>query len=125
MLRGRFSRVVAALLALALLVLPGAPMRHAQAAAPSPQHAAHPCPRDAEAAQDPALASPDQRSSQRGDIPGLTCCRPAPCPTLVGAPPPAATAPLPRPAPAVRFAAVPRLRLGIDIPPALPPPRAA
>ncbi|GGC65061.1 hypothetical protein GCM10011504_48870 [Siccirubricoccus deserti] len=122
-----FSRVIATLLALILLALPGAPVRHAPAAAPSHapshQHAAHHRPTDAGAAQAPAPASGER--GHPGDIPGMTCCLSAQCPALAGAPPPAATG-LPPPAgPATRFAAVPRLRLGIEFPPALPPPRAA
>jgi hypothetical protein len=105
-------------------------MRHAPTAAPShaPLHApsqqpvAHHCPTDAGAAQAPAPV-PEERGHP-GDMPGVTCCLSAQCAALAGAPPPAATG-LPPPGPATRFAAVPHLRLGIEFPPALPPPRAA
>jgi hypothetical protein len=121
---GSFRRVVAALLALALLTLPGAPMRHAWATAPAPQqHMTQHCPTHAETAQAPASV-PKQRDCP-GDIPGLTCCLSAHCPMLAAVPPPAATSLLPRPGPATRFTAAPRLWLGIESPPALPPPRAA
>jgi len=64
---GRFRRAIAALLALALLVLPGTPMRHASA---SPFHAmgqaaAHDCVgHGAEAAPDQMLASDHDDHSQ-------------------------------------------------------------
>jgi hypothetical protein len=126
----RFRRVIAALLALALLVLPGAPMRHASA---SPIHsmgqaASHDCVgHGAEAAPDQALASHHgdhgQTDRHSGKQQGLACCASAQCPATVAVPPmaPAQPAPMPR----VRvtdFALLPAPD-GVGVDPALHPPR--
>jgi hypothetical protein len=131
-LAGGMRRVLAALLALALLALPGAPMRHA-AAAP-PDHAGHaavqaaPCPGHmaAEAIR-PAAHHEDggQPCDRDGSLPGLACCVAGLCAGLQGAPLPALVAPPLPPRAAPRLAAAPPGRRGLDIPPALKPPRAA
>jgi hypothetical protein len=131
-LAGEMRRVVAALLALALLALPGAPMRHATAAVPG--HAGHaavptePCPgHSASEAAMPATHHEDggQPCDGDGSLPGLACCAAGLCAGLQGAPLPALATPpaLPRAAPPL--AAAPPGRRGLDIPPALKPPRAA
>lgn len=85
---GRIRRVVAALLALALLVVPGAPVRHASAAAPLRQHAVHHCVAPGDAAQDQRPVHHDQ--GQPGGHPGklqdLACCTSAQCPDTAAAP---------------------------------------
>jgi hypothetical protein len=131
---GRFRRVVAALLALALLVLPGAPMRHASAT-PAHHHAAapvttHDCFGQEEGvAQDHVLASHEAQHGQPdrhpGDQQGLACCAAAQCPAMVGAPPPATADPRPPHGLTVRVAVPGSGAHGIDIAPTTPPPRGA
>jgi hypothetical protein len=131
---GLFRRVVAGLLALALLVLPAGPPRHA-VAAPGAQDRAHhvahgdaaPPGQAALAAQrhDHQAADQGQPRDGRGGKPGLICCLVAQCPPMVAAPPPAAAClpaslglPLRLAIESVQFT-------GIDVAPALPPPREA
>jgi uncharacterized protein involved in copper resistance len=136
---GRVRRVIAVLLALALLVLPGAPMRHASAAVPvqgvhqpgSGPHDAHGI--AAHHASSPAPAAEaahghDDNGQPSGQIDGklgLACCAAAQCPALAGAPPPATAGPVPMSGVVVRFGVPVRGTQGIDIVPTLPPPRAA
>jgi len=129
-----FRRVVAALLALALLVLPGAPMRHASVP-PAQHHAAapgatHDCfGQEKGAAQDHALVShaveqgqPDRRPDDQQE---LACCATAQCPAMVGAPPPATADSRPPAGLTVRGTVPGRGAHGIDIAPTTPPPRGA
>lgn len=117
---------MAGLLALLLLALAGAQLRHASAAAPLDQHqAARHCVARADAA--PLLraaAAVHDQDRPCGDpgrgVTGLACCVSAQCPAMVGAPPPASTGPLPPPGPIARFAAPARDPRGTDIRPALP-----
>lgn len=87
---GRFRKAIAGLLALALLALPGAPVRHASAAAPPEQHAAHHCVTHGHMAQDPAPGSHHHDHGQPGRHPGevqdLACCASAQCPATVAVP---------------------------------------
>jgi hypothetical protein len=125
---GRVRRVIAALLALALLVLPGAPMRHAAAAPVQAmgQAASHDCAgHAAEAAPDRAPASYHDRTGHHsGEPQGLACCASAQCPATVAVPPmaPAQPAPMPR-ARVTGFALLPAPD-GVGVDPALHPPRA-
>lgn len=88
--KGGFRRVVAALLALALLALPGAPAWHAAAAAPPQQHAAHHCVTHDHMAHEGALSSHHRHDGQPdehpGGMPGLGCCVSAQCPATVAVP---------------------------------------
>jgi hypothetical protein len=133
---GGMRRVVAGLLALALLLVPGVPLRHA-AAAPGGAPAAHHCETGAAAPADhaghaaPAVLSdvaPDQ-GQPRGDTGdthetnGMACCAAAQCPATVAVPPSTLAAPLPPVAPAVTgFSAAHQLD-GIPVDPGLRPPR--
>jgi hypothetical protein len=128
---GRFRRALAALLALALFVLPGAPQRHGASAAPTGHLSAELHCDAHEAAAPPAQQAapaeehgPDHPCDDSGGAPpGLACCAAAQCPAALAAPPPA-SAGLPRlQEPAPPFAAPVRSPQGVDVPPALPPPR--
>ena len=123
-----------ALLALALLALPVAPMRHA-AMAGTPhggQAAAAPCPGHDALGHDETAEAPPGHQADGGQpcdhqdgMPGLSCCAAALCAGLQGAPPPAPVAPLAVAAATARRAPPPPARHGRDIPPALRPPRVA
>jgi len=129
---GRFRRVIAALLALALLVLPNAPMRHASA---SPVHdhslgqiASHDCVgHGAEAAPDQALAphhdDHGQTDRHSGKQQGLACCVSAQCQATVAVPPMAPAQPAPMPPVRVTAFALPPAPDGVGVDPALHPPR--
>ena len=127
---GRFRKAVAGLLVLALLALSAAP---AMAIAPVDlgHHATQDCglPGDDDAAPAAAVpAPPDQGQSDGGGHqhdapPGLACCVAFQCPMLLGGLPAAAAQPSPSPGPSVRSAFRVQRRVGIDIAPALPPPR--
>jgi hypothetical protein len=128
---GRFRRVVAALLALALLALPGAPLRHGASAAPvgHPSATAH-CGADDAAAPARHLAAPAYEADQGQpcdgaghSAPGLACCAAAQCPASLVGPPPASAGLPASLGPAPPFAAPMRSPHGVDVPPALPPPR--
>lgn len=130
---GGFRRAIAALVALALLVLPVAPMRHASAAAPAHhpatnQVAAHHCAADErEAAQGHALGSHHADHGQHhrhpGDRPDLACCAAAQCPATVVAPPVTPAQSVPLHGPPVAGFTVPATPDGIAVDPALRPPR--
>ncbi len=126
---GRFRKAVAGLLALALLALSAAP---AMAMAPLAldQHAAHDCglPGDDDTAPAAVPVPPDRGQPDGGGHhhdapPGLACCVAFQCPMLLGGLPAAAAQPSPSPGPPVRSAFRARRCAGIDIAPALPPPR--
>ena len=127
---GRFRKAVAGLLVLAMFALSAAP---AMAMAPVDlgHHATQDCglPGDDYAAPAAALpALPDQGQSDGGGHqhdapPGLACCVAFQCPMLLGGLPAAAAQPSPSPGPCVRSAFRVQRRVGIDIAPALPPPR--
>lgn len=133
---GRMQRVVAGLLALALLLVPGVPLRHA-AAAPGSAPAAHHCETDAAAPADhaghaaPAVPSdvvPDQGqrhddTSDTHDTGGMACCAAAQCPATVAVPPSTLAAPLPPVAPAVTGSSAAHQLDGIPVDPGLRPPR--
>lgn len=135
---GRFRRVVAGLLALVLLALPGAPVRHASAAVAIQQQIsqAHATPlhcaghADASPAQE-ASSSPHhhqdhgQPCGDTGGGMGLACCAAAQCPALADALPPATAGPLSLPGPMVRLAVLADGAHGIDVAPTPPPPRGA
>lgn len=119
---GRAGRVVLALLALALLLLPLAPSRHAALA--MPQHGmaiASPCPDHAA-----PIPAPEDAPARHGDpAQGLACCAAAPCAGLQGVPPPApAAAPVLAAATPAR-PAPPNGLPGRNIPPDPRPPRSA
>ena len=129
----RFRRVIAALLALALLVLPGAPMRHASAAHPHAQPAGHAHPHDCrghgeEAVPDQALASHHDEGGRidrhSGSQPGLGCCASAQCPATVAVPPMAPAQPLALPVARIAGFAPPPAPDGIGVDPPIHPPRA-
>jgi hypothetical protein len=129
---GRFRRAIAALLALALLALPGAPLRHAAAPAPVGHDPAalHCGAHGAAAPSAQAAAVPADHHDHGqpcddagGAMPGLACCAAAQCPATLAGPPPPSAAPLVPPGPAPRFSAPVRSPHGMDVPPALPPPR--
>ena len=118
-------RILAGLLALALLILPAAPLRHAAAAPAGPPG---PCLLHGEAAathlHHPAETQVEP-CSEANAMPGLACCAAAQCPAMIAAPPPGADAlPAPRGLPLRRGPEV-TVRSGIDIAPTLPPPRDA
>jgi hypothetical protein len=130
---GRFRRVFAALLALALLVLPGAPMRHSAAAQLHAQPAGHAHLHDCsghaeEAAPDRTLASHHdgggQADRQSGDQPGLGCCASAQCPATVAVPPMAPSRSVPLPIARVAGLIPPPAPDGIGVDPPRHPPRA-
>lgn len=87
---GGIRRVVAALLALALLDVPGTPIGHTSPAAPLRQHTVHHCITQDNVAQDPALDFQGQDHDQPGGRPDdsqdLACCASAQCPATVAAP---------------------------------------
>jgi hypothetical protein len=128
----RWRRTTAALLALVLLALPGAPLRHAAGAAPLGLHgAAEHCGghgTSAPADRAAVVADPHEHhqpcGGSGGASPGLVCCAAAQCPATLAAPPPIAVAPLLPPGPAPRAAPPVRDPRGIAIRPAIPPPRA-
>ena len=128
----RFRRVIAALLALALLVLPGAPMRHASAANLHAQPAAHSHVHDClghgeEAAPDQAPAGHHDEGGQAerhsGDQPRLGCCASAECPATVAVPPMAPAQPLALPIARLAGFALPPAPEGIGVAPLIHPPR--
>jgi hypothetical protein len=137
---GTFGRLVAGLLALALLVLPAAPLRHAAAAPVGHQAAAH-CLVHDDTASDGQTATADvhlhhlhaQPQAEDQGQPcgpadgkaGPACCVSAQCPATVAAPPLAAADLLPSPGPMIRLVFQARRPLGTDVAPALPPPRKA
>ncbi len=125
---GRARRVVAAMLALVLLALPGAATRHASAGmlvlSQDAAHCAAHAGTDGQAA--PAHALPGDmgpcNNSQAG--PDLACCASAQCPATAGALPPASIWPWRMTGGTVRHALLADGTPGIEVPPSLPPPRA-
>ncbi|MDO9713809.1 hypothetical protein [Paracraurococcus lichenis] len=129
---GRFRRAIAALLALALLVLPGAPMRHASAAQLHAQPAGHAHVHDClghgeEATLDHALAGHDddgQADRHPGDQQMPGCCTSAQCPANVAVPPMPPALRLALPLARVTGPAPPPAPDGIGVDPPMHPPRA-
>jgi hypothetical protein len=128
-------RIVAGLLALTLLALPGLPMRHA-VAAPGKAPAAHHCVTDEAAAPaDHAAdhgammhqpsAAPESGQPQDRDPSGMACCPAAQCPVTVAVPAVALPAPLPPAAASLATAPADHQFDGIPVDPALRPPRVA
>jgi len=124
-----WRKAVAGLLVLALLALSAAP---AMVMAPLglDQHAAHDCglPGDGDTAHAAVPAPPDHGQPDGGGHhhdapPGLACCVAFQCPMLLGGLPATAAQVSPSPGPSLRSAFRVQRRAGIDIAPALPPPR--
>jgi hypothetical protein len=125
---GGARRIVAAMLALVLLALPGAAARHASASVPVPSQVAAHCVAHAGADEQAAPAhAAHGDAGPCGDSragPGLACCGSAQCPATIGAPPPASIWPWRMTGGAVRHAPLADGTPGIEVPPSLPPPRA-
>ena len=125
---GRIRKAVAGLLVLAMFVLSAAPVMAVAPLVPD-HHAAHDCGLpggDADSTAVPAPPDHGQQDGGRHDAPpGLACCMASQCPMLLGGLPAAAAQPSPSPGPSVRSAFRVRRHVGIDIAPALPPPREA
>ena len=128
--RNGMRRMVAGLLALTLLFLPGLPPRHV-AAAPGVAPATHHCVTDEAAPADHAAhappapvsdAAPDERQPA-SDTGGMACCAAAQCPATVAVPPSPLAAPPPPVAPALAGFAADHQLAGILVDPALRPPR--
>lgn len=125
---GRIRKAVAGLLVLAMFALSAAP---AMAVAPlvPDHHAAHDCGPpggDADSNAVPSPPDPGQTDGGHHDAPpGLACCIASQCPMLLGGLPTSAAQQTPSPGPSVRSAFRVRRHVGIDIVPALPPPREA
>lgn len=122
---GKIRRVVAALLMLALLAVPGAPIRHASAAAPLRPHAVHHCVMQNDVATDqaPVTHHQDQPGRHPGGVQDLACCASAQCPATAAAPlaaPGQPSAPPGLPLVGVATRLVPD---GIAVAPPLHPPR--
>lgn len=134
---GTFRRVVAGLLALVLLALPGPAMRHASAAMPIQQPAAEQCVAHSDAAKlmeaapvhatsghtSVSAREPGQPCGNSGGEPSLPCCVAVQCPSAVGALPPAHAGPQPSSGATIRYLAPAHARFGTEVPPSLPPPR--
>jgi hypothetical protein len=127
---GGIRKAVAGLLVLAMFALSAAPAMTMAPVIPD-RHAAHDCglPGDDAAS---AAAVPAQHDHGQPDgggrhdaPPGLACCIAFQCPMLLGGLPAAVVQPLPSPGRFVHLAFRVRARVGIDIAPALPPPRVA
>jgi hypothetical protein len=129
-------RVVAGLLALMLLLMPGIPLRHAAAAA-NVAPTAHHCVTDEAAPADhaghtaPAVLSdvasdqgqPRSDTTDTHDTGGMACCAAAQCPATVAVPPSPQAVPLPPVAPVLAGFAVAHQLTGIPVDPGLRPPR--
>lgn len=134
---GTFRRVVAGLLALVLLALPGPAMRHASAAMPVQRAAAEYYVAQGDAATlmqaasmngpsahaDASAASSGQPCGNSGGEKIPPCSMVAECPSAVGALSHAQAGPQPLPGAIVRYLAPAHARFGIEVPPSLPPPR--
>ncbi|WP_143018155.1 hypothetical protein [Belnapia rosea] len=134
---GTFSRVVAGLLALVLLALPGPAMRHASAATPVQQTAAEHCVAHGDAATlmeavsvhatlghtSVSAEEPGQPCGNSSGERGLPCCAAAQCPSAVGALPPAYAGPQASSGATIRYLVPAHASFGIEVPPSLPPPR--
>jgi hypothetical protein len=126
---GGLRKAVAGLLVLAMFALSAAP---AMAMAPliADHHAAHDCGLPGDDAHFTAVPTPPDQGQPDGGgrreaPPGLACCIASQCPMLLGGLPAAAVQPSPSPGAFVRSAFRVRAHVGIDIAPALPPPREA
>ncbi len=123
---GRIRKAVAGLLVLAMFALSAAP---AMAMAPldADHHAAHDCGLPGGDADSTAVPAPPGRGQPDGGRheapPGLACCMASQCPMLLGGLPAATAQPSPSPGPSVHSAFRVRRHAGIDIAPALRPPR--
>jgi hypothetical protein len=126
---GMLRRVMAGLLALAVLVVSVAPGPWAMPVGHHGQHAAQDCLPPESPDGHPAAAPTEREQAPIGDhhgtTPGLACCIASQCPMLLGslAPPPAVALPSLGSSDAVAIAA--RKVAGIELAPALPPPRVA
>ena len=124
---GMLRRVMAGLLALALLVVSSAPGPMAMRFDPHAHHVAQDCVQhdgqDGHSAVAPAEREQPPIDDHHGATPGLACCVASQCPMLVGLAPP--TVVLPSPGPSVAVAIATRRDAGIELAPALPPPRVA
>lgn len=127
---GLMRRIVAGLLALTLLVLPGMPMRHVAAAQPEP--VAYHCEPDAAAmpADHISMVHHQPSADQPGETPshdqsGMLCCPAAHCPATVAVMPIALPTLLPRPTVSFFGIAMVDQLDGIPVDPALRPPRVA
>lgn len=134
---GIFRRIVAGVLALVLLALPGPAMRHASAATLVQQAAAEHCVPHADAATLRQAASthtasahpaacteePCQPCGKADGEQGLPCCVAAQCPSAVGSLPYAQAGPQPSTGAVLLHLAPANARFGIEVPPSLPPPR--
>jgi hypothetical protein len=135
--RGTFRRVVAGLLALLLLALPGPAMRHGVAATLGQRTIAEHCVSQTDAAtlmqatlMHTALGhtavsaeGSDQPGGRLSDKQGLPCCVAAQCPSAVGALLYAQAGSQPSPSAIFRYPVPAQARFGIRVPPSLPPPR--
>ena len=126
---GRSRKAVAGLLVLAMLALSAAP---AMAMAPlrslttmPPTTAACPATTRTPPPFPPRPTTGNRMRGRHDAPPGLACCIALQCPMLLGGLPAAAAQPSPSPGPSVRSAFRVRRHAGIDIAPALPPPREA
>ena len=130
--RGTFKTVIAGLLALVLLALPGPAMRHAAAAMPVQQTPEH-CVSHADAATLMQVTSehlpslhalePGHPCGHSDGGRGLPCCVAAQCIAATGTLPPSQAGPVPSAGPVIRHLAPAHARFGIEVPPSLPPPR--
>jgi hypothetical protein len=123
---GMLRRVMAGLLALALLVVSGVPMPlRAMPIDHHAHHAAQDCVQhDGHAAAAPAEREQPPITDHHGATPGLACCIASQCPMLLGGLPPPTVA-LPSLGPSVVVVITARRVAGIELAPALPPPRVA
>lgn len=125
-----FRRIIAGLLVLVLLALPGPIMRHASAATHNQQVAAEHCASHAgsgtlaDAVPVPAVPTSDSgQPDEPGADPTLPCCALAQCPAAAAVPPAASADVTKVHGATVQYAAPEQGQSGIKIRPALPPPR--
>jgi len=125
---GMIRSVMAGLLALALLVVSSAPGPRAMPIEPYDHHAAEDCVQpggpDGHAASAPVEREQPPITDHHGAAPGMACCIASHCPMLLGGLPPPIIA-LPSLGPSAAVAAAVRWVAGIELTPALPPPRVA
>ena len=127
---GILRRVVASLVVLAMLTLVVGPaLAVPTLAAPAPDHGHHHEAQDCEpAAGGPAALPPspaDPATGHHGSLPGLACCIALQCPMLLGGLPMPPPQLLPHGGVIVPREAMVSRPFGIEVPPALRPPRAA